>query len=196
MEELDERFGPFDEQHSGWSRPLLPLEYTQASCQKCHNVMEAPIPGAEHLNRGWQLVEENGCRTCHYIVDGGAKQAPELSMAGTTFFNDSGYSEFYHHVRFGYLKESLRCPQANLNDAAAEACPDPPPLTPPGGASEEADDHGALVAGPAVAMPTFALDDEELRDVVIFLLSLTERTVPWPQKSFAETAQGNGGQFP
>ena len=191
MEELDERFGPFDEQHSGWSRPLLPLEYTQASCQKCHNVMEAPIPGADHLNRGWQLVEESGCKTCHYIVDGGAKQAPELSMAGTTFFNESGYSELYHHQRFGYLKESLRCPQANLSDAAAEACPDPPPLTPPGGATE-GDGHGAPAAAPVVAMPTFAFDDDEVRDVVIFLLSLTERTVPWPQKSFAEVAEGNG----
>ena len=192
MEELDERFGPFDEQHSGWSRPLLPLEYTQASCQKCHNVMEAPIPGADHLNRGWQLVEETGCRTCHYIVDGGAKQAPELSMAGTTFFNESGHSELYHHERFGYLKESLRCPQANLSHSAAEACPDPPPLTPPGNASAEEDDHGAPVAAPLVAMPNFGFEDDELRDVVIFLLSLKERTVSWPQKSFAEAAEGNG----
>ena len=196
MEELHERFGPFDEQHSGWSRPLLPLEYTQASCQKCHNVMEAPIPGADHLNRGWQLVEESGCRTCHYIVDGGAKQAPELSMAGTTFYNESGYSELYHHERFGYLKESLRCPQANLTDAAAEACPDPAPLTPPDGASEEGGDHGAPVAAPAVAMPTFAFDDDELRDVVIFLLSLKEPTVSWPQKSFAQASEGNGRAGP
>lgn len=192
MEELDERFGPFDEQHSGWSRPLLPLEYTQASCQKCHNVMEAPIPGAEHLNRGWKLVEDSGCRTCHYIVDGGAKQAPELSMAGTTFFNESGYSELYHHERFGYLKESLRCPQANLSHAAAEACPDPPPPVTPGSAAPEADDHGAPIAAPAVAMPTFGFDDEELRDVVIFLLSLKEPGVSWPQKSFAEAVEGNG----
>ena len=28
--------------------------------------------------------------------------------------------------------------------------------------------------------------------MVIFLLSLTERTVPWPQKSFADAAEGNG----
>ena len=31
---------------------MLPLAYVQASCNKCHNVMEAPIPGAERLNAG------------------------------------------------------------------------------------------------------------------------------------------------
>ena len=192
MHDLEERFGPFDEQHSGWSRPLLPLEYTQASCQKCHNVMEAPIPGAEHLNKGWQLVQEKACMTCHYIVDSGAKQAPELSMAGTTFFNASGYSELYHHERFGYLKESLRCPQANMSHAAAEACPDPPPAVPPASASANGDDHAAPAAAAVVAMPNFGFDDDELRDVVIFLLSLKEQTVDWPQKPFAEAAGDNG----
>ena len=92
MENLEGRFGPFDEQHIGWSRPMLPLEYVQASCNKCHNVMEAPIPGADHLNAGWQLVQEKGCKTCHYIVDSGAKQAPELSTVGTKFYNESGHA--------------------------------------------------------------------------------------------------------
>ncbi len=192
MEDLEARFGPFDEQHSGWSRPMLPLEYTQASCQKCHNVMEAPIPGAEHLNMGWQLVQEKGCRTCHYIVDGGAKQAPELSIAGSTFFNESGHSELFRHRRFGYLKESLRCPQANLSHVAAEACPDPPPVTPPDSTSANGDGGATPAVTAVVAMPNFGLDDDELRNVVIFLLSLKEATVTWPQKSFAEIAEGNG----
>ena len=122
IENLEGRFGPFDEQHMGWSRPLLPLEYVQASCNKCHNVMEAPIPGAERLNAGWQLVQEKGCKTCHYIVDSGAKQAPELSTVGTKFYNESGHSEAFHDVRFGYLKESLRCPQANMSHEEAKKC--------------------------------------------------------------------------
>lgn len=101
---------------------MLPLEYVQASCNKCHNVMESPIPGADHLNAGWQIVQEKGCKTCHYIVDSGAKQAPELSDAGTKFYNTSGHSKAFLNARFGYLKESLRCPQANINHDAAEAC--------------------------------------------------------------------------
>ena len=113
-ENLEGRFGPLDEQEMGWNRPMLPLEYVQASCNKCHNVMEAPVPGAERLDAGWKIVQEKGCQTCHYIVDSGAKQAPELSIVGTKFYNESGYSEAFHDVRFGYLKESLRCPQANV----------------------------------------------------------------------------------
>jgi cytochrome c2 len=122
MENLEGRFGPFDEQEMGWSRPMLPLEYVQASCNKCHNVMEAPVPGAERLNTGWKIVQEKGCQTCHFIVDSGAKQAPELSIVGTKFYNESGYSEAFHDLRFGYLQESLRCPQANLSHEEAQKC--------------------------------------------------------------------------
>ncbi len=92
MEDLEGRFGPLNEQEMGWSRPMLPLAYVQASCNKCHNVMEAPIPGAE------------------------------LSMVGTKFYNESGYSDAFHDVRFGYLKESVRCPQANLGEEEAKKC--------------------------------------------------------------------------
>jgi cytochrome c2/ferredoxin len=284
MENLEGRFGPFDEQHIGWSRPLLPLTYVQASCNKCHNVMEAPLPGADRLNAGWQLVQEKGCRTCHYIVDSGAKQAPELSPVGTKFYNESGFSEAFHGVRFGYLKEALRCPQANLDHAAAQQCKatlapmsDTSPAetlsgaelvkkypcmnchsvdTPntilgpslydvgkrrdetylrekmldpdkavvagfpkgvmkatlagvdffndikktPGivdslvqylsglkgeatGTSEGAKD--ATQAAPVVVMPDFRLNDEDLHNVVTFLLGLQEHTVEWPQRSFA-----------
>ena len=41
-------------------------------------------------------------------------------------------------------------------------------------------------------MPNFGFNDDELRDVVIFLLSLKEATVAWPQRSFVEAAEGNG----
>src|SRR5215510_4604572 len=129
MEDLERGFGIYDAQEVGWSRPMLPLGYVQASCNKCHNVMEAPVPGADRLNAGWQIVQEKGCRTCHFIVDSGAKQAPELSTVGTKYYNNSGItppfttdSKAFHNVRFGYLKESVRCPQANLSKEEAEKC--------------------------------------------------------------------------
>jgi cytochrome c2 len=288
MENLDGRFGPFDEQHAGWARPLLPLEYVQASCNKCHNVMAAPIPGADHLNAGWQLVQEKGCKTCHYIVDGGAKQAPELSTVGTKFYNESGFSEAFHNTRFGYLKESLRCPQANLSHEEAQKCKaelapatatsasgplvatdliqkyqctnchsfdspnkilgpslydvgsrqneayiresilEPDKVVVPGfpagvmkgtlsGTTLYKDiqqnpaiidtlvkyltglkggaaggSPGGAQAAPTVVMPNFNFTDEELRNVLTFLLSLQEAAVPWPHKSFAATAAGEG----
>jgi cytochrome c551/c552 len=286
MHDLERRFGTFDEQHIGWSRPMLPLEYVQASCNKCHNVMEAPVPGADHLNAGWQLVQEKGCMTCHYIVDSGAKQAPELSTVGTKFFNESGHSVAFHSTRFGYLKESLRCPQANMSHDAAETCKatlapateaaqgtpltaaelidkygckschsfdTPNKLVGPslydigtrqkadyireailepdkvvvegfpavvmkatlggtgffkdaqqnpaivdslvsylselkGAAAQGEGQAGAAQAAAALMMPNFGLDDEQLHNVVTFLLGLQEKTVPWPQKSFAPTA--------
>ena len=41
-------------------------------------------------------------------------------------------------------------------------------------------------------MPNFGFNDDEMRDVVIFLLSLKEPTVTWPQRPFVEDAEGNG----
>ncbi len=283
MHDLEERFGPYDAQHIGWERPLLPLEYVEASCQKCHNVMEGPIPGADHLNAGWQLAQENGCKTCHYVVDGGAKQAPELSYTGTKFFNKEGYSDAYHDIRFGYLKESLRCPQANMDKKAEESCraelaaatADAPAaeslsgeelaqkyqcvschnLTAPakgvgpslydiGKRHDEAyiresimepdkviaegfqggtmkplltgaglyndikanpgildtlvtymaglkggEAGAAAPAAAAVVMPNFNFDDEQLRNMVVFLLGLQEPTVAYPQHPFVEKSE-------
>jgi len=291
MEELEGRFGPFDEQHMGWSRPLLPLAYVQASCNKCHNVMEAPVPGAERLNAGWQVVQEKGCKTCHYIIDSGAKQAPELSTVGTKFYNESGHSEAFHGARFGYLKESLRCPEANLSHEAAKRCK--ATLQPAGDTGSDKPLSGAELvkqypcinchsldtpsallgpslydigkrkdeayirakildpdrtvvegfpkgvmkatlagsgfysdisknptildnmvqyliglkggnggpagspAAPAVlAMPNFNLNDDELQNVVTFLLGLQEHSVPWPQQSFAHKTAANGQATP
>lgn len=287
MERLEGRFGPFDEQEAGWGRPLLPLAYVQASCNKCHNVMEAPVPGATHLNDGWKLVQEKGCQTCHYIVDSGAKQAPELSIVGSKFYNESGHSKAFHALRFGYLKESLRCPQANMNPEDAKKCQaemqpvapassdkplsgaelvkkypcvtchsmdtpatllgpslhdigkqkdaaylkakllDPDKTTVDGfpkgvmkgtlagtgffsdisknpaildtmvtylaGLKGSAGGQAGGAAATAVmAMPDFHLNDEELHNVVIFLLGLQEPTVSWPKKSFAASTAGKG----
>ena len=286
MHDLEGRFGPYDAQHIGWERPLLPLAYVEASCQKCHNVMEGPIPGADHLNAGWQLAQENGCKTCHYIVDSGAKQAPDLSFVGTKFFNAEGYSPAYHDVRFGYLKESLRCPQANVDETAKENCraelavasaeapaaaslagdellqkyqcvschnftapvqglgpslydvgqrqdeayiresilePDKviaegfqggvmkPMLTGAGlyndiqanpaildtivaylaglKGGDAGADSGAAAAAAAVVMPNFNFSDEELHNMVVFLLSLQEHTVAWPQHPFVDKSE-------
>jgi mono/diheme cytochrome c family protein len=43
---------------------------------------------------------------------------------------------------------------------------------------------GAAPAAAAVVMPNFNFSDEELRNVVVFLLGLQEHTVAWPQHPF------------
>lgn len=47
-------------------QPMLPLQYTQGQCMKCHTGEER-IPMAETLNSGRELVENYGCYGCHKI---------------------------------------------------------------------------------------------------------------------------------
>jgi mono/diheme cytochrome c family protein len=51
---------------------------------------------------------------------------------------------------------------------------------------------GVQAASAVVVMPNFNLNDEELQNVVTFLLGLQEQNIPWPKKSFAQKAAGNG----
>jgi mono/diheme cytochrome c family protein len=54
-----------------WDRPILPREYMDASCAKCHK--ERNVPQAPVLNLGRKLIEESNCIACHKI-DGYQKQ--------------------------------------------------------------------------------------------------------------------------
>ncbi len=47
-------------------QPMLPLQYTEGMCIKCHKDEER-IPMAEKLNHGRELVENYGCYACHKI---------------------------------------------------------------------------------------------------------------------------------
>ena len=66
--------------------PMLPLQYTEAGCVKCHNNVER-LPMADKMNKGKDLVEGYGCNACHKIegwehLD---KPAPSLKkIAGKT----------------------------------------------------------------------------------------------------------------
>ena len=47
-----------------WDYPMFPLQYTEASCWKCHH-NEVAVPQASKLNRGLELFERMGCLGCH-----------------------------------------------------------------------------------------------------------------------------------
>jgi len=49
-----------------WESPILPRQYTQAGCFKCHSGQET-IKGAEKLNLGLNVIEKSGCYGCHLI---------------------------------------------------------------------------------------------------------------------------------
>ncbi len=63
-----------------WEAKMLPLNFTQASCAKCHNgVVE--VPKADKLNRGRKLAETHGCFNCHKVsgFEDRWKVGPDLS---------------------------------------------------------------------------------------------------------------------
>ncbi len=64
-----------------WDRPMLPEQFIEASCGKCHkeeNVPEAPV-----LNEGRKLIEQSNCVACHKL-EGYAKQwVPPLDGIGS-----------------------------------------------------------------------------------------------------------------
>jgi len=81
-----------------WPKPILPKEFLQASCGKCHNpdLMKEDAP---KLFAGKQLFKEKGCIDCHKIGPIGGSIAPELT-------NLARFS-----IR--YLFESVMDPSAN-----------------------------------------------------------------------------------
>jgi mono/diheme cytochrome c family protein len=63
-----------------WEEPMLPLQYIQASCGKCHQA--ADNPAAPQLARGQQIFEDSGCRGCHKLGGTGGIVGPELDKVG------------------------------------------------------------------------------------------------------------------
>ncbi|MCW8133398.1 MAG: c-type cytochrome [Planctomycetota bacterium] len=47
-----------------WDAPMLPLQYTEASCAKCHKGVDK-VPEAAKLNKGREIFRERGCVNCH-----------------------------------------------------------------------------------------------------------------------------------
>lgn len=47
-----------------WDAPMLPLQYIEASCAKCHKGVDN-VPEAPRLNLGRELYRSKGCANCH-----------------------------------------------------------------------------------------------------------------------------------
>lgn len=63
-----------------WDTPILPRQFMEASCAKCHK--EKDVPQAPILNLGRTLIEESNCMGCHKL-DGYEKQwIPALDGIG------------------------------------------------------------------------------------------------------------------
>lgn len=64
-----------------WDKPMIPAEYLEASCGKCHQ--NQSVPDAPVLSKGRRLLAEYNCAACHKL--GGMPQAsftPALDGVG------------------------------------------------------------------------------------------------------------------
>ncbi|OGW91638.1 MAG: hypothetical protein A3D28_04595 [Omnitrophica bacterium RIFCSPHIGHO2_02_FULL_63_14] len=62
-----------------WDAKMLPVGHVQASCAKCHT-SQAEIPKADKLNRGREIIRDNGCLGCHKVagMEPAWKAGPDL----------------------------------------------------------------------------------------------------------------------
>lgn len=65
-----------------WDYPLLPLEYTQASCGVCHAAEEVASRGGEIYAEGRHLFVTKGCASCHKLDGRGGNLGPALDGEG------------------------------------------------------------------------------------------------------------------
>jgi cbb3-type cytochrome oxidase cytochrome c subunit len=73
----------------GWDHPMLPLQFTEAGCVKCHSkVADVAVhdwqPTAERINEGRYLFTSMGCVNCHLVDEFAASKrvGPDLSHVG------------------------------------------------------------------------------------------------------------------
>jgi len=67
-----------------WLKPMLPAQYSQAGCFKCHS-NKPYLDGADKLSHGLALIQKNGCNGCHLMQNFTKRKdpGPDLSKIGT-----------------------------------------------------------------------------------------------------------------
>jgi cbb3-type cytochrome c oxidase subunit III len=98
-----------------WEFPVLPQEYIQSSCGKCHLSVfdENPmLAGTEKLEKGRKLFKENGCLACHKVRSTGGTFSIDLTDQGNKTTHN--YSFLYvkgEHTVPNWLREHFLDPQ-------------------------------------------------------------------------------------
>jgi mono/diheme cytochrome c family protein len=63
-----------------WDKPIIPRQYMEASCGKCHK--ESDVPQAPALTEGRKLIKEMNCVGCHKIEGYEKQWVPHLDGVG------------------------------------------------------------------------------------------------------------------
>src|ERR1041384_1506718 len=64
-----------------WDKPIIPKEFMEASCAKCHK--ERDVPQAPLVNLGRKLIAESNCVGCHKIEGYEKQWIPRLDGIGS-----------------------------------------------------------------------------------------------------------------
>ena len=69
-----------------WLQPMLPSEYSQAGCFKCHT-QQPYLEGGDKLQLGISLIKQNGCNACHLIetIPKDYNVGPDLTQVNKKF---------------------------------------------------------------------------------------------------------------
>jgi mono/diheme cytochrome c family protein len=96
-----------------WEYPVLPLEYAQSSCGKCHlSVFDEnqQLAGAEVLMKGREIFQREGCLGCHHVRGVGGSVGVELTDQGSktkfeySFVNIEGDRTVYNWLREHFIE--------------------------------------------------------------------------------------------
>lgn len=107
-----------------WSTPLLPLEYTEASCGLCHAPSALEDKGAPSLATGYRLFMERGCLSCHRLGKRGGTFGPALDDVGRKHkhFFPMAHLEGEHTV-VNWLYEHFLDPQQVVPESRMKKTP-------------------------------------------------------------------------
>ncbi|MFQ5648857.1 MAG: c-type cytochrome [bacterium] len=98
-----------------WDYPVLPLDYVQSSCGKCHLAVfdrQQTLAGAEVLIRGRAIFYREGCFGCHSVRDVGGSVGPDLTDHGSKTKHEYSFKNIEdEHTVQNWLLEHFLNPQ-------------------------------------------------------------------------------------
>ena len=86
-----------------WLQPMLPSEYSQAGCFKCHT-QQPYLEGGDQLQLGISLIKQNGCNACHHIesIPKDYNVGPDLTKVYEKFDKDWTFKWIKNPQSFRY----------------------------------------------------------------------------------------------
>lgn len=101
-----------------WEETMLPKQYLEASCGKCHLPIE--MPEATGLALGKNLFDTKGCYNCHKIGSKGRSVGPELTKVGQPGHRTPEWL-YEHFKQPEAVSPDTRMPNYGFNDREAGA---------------------------------------------------------------------------